>query len=173
MDLEDYIIESIAEGRMFDITVISRTIQGIQNQVTMLQNLSKITKKIVIESGVPLNDPAYQLLEILKTIKLTDNMQEQVTSIAKSIEYDYAFVEYISDERWPHPVPSTGFFKEILSTLGFELDLSAYELAKQKYPTEYGFSARVEEDQKMKRSILKFTKVRDASPLTWNQWIKK
>jgi hypothetical protein len=173
MDLEDYVLESIAEGRMFDITVISRTIHGIQNQATMLQNLSKITKKIVIESGVPLNAPAYQLLEILKTVELTDSLKEQVNNVAKSIEYDHAFVEYFSDERWPHPVPSTGFFKEILSTLGFELDLTTYESVKEKYPTEYGFSARPEEDQKIKRSILKFTKVRDAGPLSWNQWIEK
>jgi 2-polyprenyl-3-methyl-5-hydroxy-6-metoxy-1,4-benzoquinol methylase len=68
--LEDYITESIAEGRMFDIAVISRTIQGIQNQASMLQNLSKITNKIVIEAGVPINAPAYQLLEILKSVKL-------------------------------------------------------------------------------------------------------
>ena len=43
MDLEDYVKDCVKEQRIFDIVIISRTIQGIQDQATLLQNISKIT----------------------------------------------------------------------------------------------------------------------------------
>lgn len=171
MDLEDYVLESIKENRMFDITVISRTIQGVQNQATVLQNISKITNKIVIESGVPINRPAYSLLTILNSLELPDEKKQEIQKIASHIEYEYPFVEYVQDERWPHPVPSIGFFNEILSVLGFEMDLDTYERVKVKYPEEYGYAAREETDQQMKRCILKFIKTKDIQgSLSWNEW---
>lgn len=171
MDLENYVNDCVREQRIFDIVVISRTIQGIQNQVTLLQKLSKISNKIVIETGVPVNKAAYQLLELLRTFNLTEDQKLEMNRIANYIEYEQPFVEYVLDDRWPQPVPSTGLFKEIFSTLGFELSLDTYELVKKKYPEEYGYDVRPEADQQMKRSILKFTRISsDTKPLSWKEW---
>lgn len=171
MDLEDYVSKCLTENKIFDIVVISRTIHGIQNQVTMLQNLSKITKKIVIESGVPVNTPAYRLLEILKTIDVSNNYKQEIKEIQTHIEYEYPFIEYVIDDRWPQPVPSNGLLKDILSRLGFDLDLTTYESVKEKYPDEYGYGSRHIEDQLMKRNILKFTKAnREPTSVTWREW---
>jgi ubiquinone/menaquinone biosynthesis C-methylase UbiE len=171
MDLEDYVDLCVKEYKTFDIAVISRTLQGIQNQMTLLQKLSKITKKIVLETGVPTNEPIYKLMTILKNYTLTDDHKEEVEQIKHYIEYDQTFVEFIIDDRWPQPVPSTGILKDIFSRLGFELDLTTYESVKEKYPTEYGYGPGHEVDQLMKRSILKFVKVSDiVQPLTWKEW---
>lgn len=171
IDLEDYVTDCVREQRIFDIVVISRTIHGIQNQATLLQNISRITNNVVIESGVPINKPAYQLLELLRTFNLTEDQKLEMNRIANYIEYEQPFVEYILDERWLHPVPSTGFFKEIFSTLGFELSLDTYESVKQKYPDEYGYGVSRDVEQQMKRSILKFKKVNNTpKPLTWKEW---
>jgi hypothetical protein len=171
MDLEDYVCESVKENRFFDIVVISRTIHGIQNQISLLQNLSKITNKVVIETGVPVNTPAYRLLEILKDFDLDDKQKNEIEEIKHSIEYKQPFIEYVMDDRWPHPVPSTGLLEGIFLRLGFTLDLSTYELVKEKYPEEYGYGSRFEEDQLMKKSILKFIKVNNTvKPITWKEW---
>lgn len=174
MDLEEYVSNCISQNNFFDIVVISRTIQGIQNQITLLKNLSKITNKVVLETGVPLNQPAYDLLQILKTVDLSDTHKGEIEKILTYIEYDQPFVEYILDDSWPQPVPSTGVLKDIFSRLGFELDLITYESVKQKYPAEYGYGARPERDQLIKKSILKFVKVsNNVKPITWNEWYSK
>lgn len=171
MDLEDYVKDSVKENRMFDIVVISRTLHGVQNQITLLQDLSKIAKKIVIESGVPLNTPVYRLLETLKNVELPPECKKEIEQIKSYIEYDQTFVEYVIDERWPQPVPSTGILKDVFSRLGFDLDLTTYESVKQKYPTEYGYDVGTEEGQVMKRSLLKFVKTdREPRPITWKEW---
>jgi len=171
MDLEDYVKDCVKEQRIFDIVIISRTIQGIQDQATLLQNISKITNNVVIESGVPINKSAYKLLELLRTVDLTEEQKLEIQRITNYIEYEQPFVEYILDDRWPSPVPSTGFFKEIFSTLGFELSLDTYESVKQKYPDEYGYGVSRDVEQHMKRSILKFKKVNNTpKPLTWQEW---
>jgi hypothetical protein len=172
MDLEDYVKNCVTEKKVFDIVVISRTLQGIQNQITLLQNLSKITNKIVLETGVPPNYTANRLLEILKTVSLPVEYREEVEQIKHQIEYNQPFTEYIIDERWPSPVPSTGLLKEILARLGFELCLNTYESVKQKYPSEYGYGIPFNvPDQIMKRSILKFKKVSNLSkPISWKEW---
>jgi hypothetical protein len=172
MDLEDYVKDCVKEQRIFDIVVISRTIQGIQNQATLLQNISKITNNVVIESGVPINKPAYMLAGILRTFDLTEKQKSEIASILNYIEYEQPFVEYVIDDRWPQPVPSTGFFKEIFATLGFELSLDTYESVKQKYPDEYGYDVSPDSVQRIKRSILKFKKVSSTpKSLTWQEWL--
>lgn len=171
MDLEDYVRQCVDQKSFFDIVVISRTIHGVLNQVTLLQNLSKITNKVVIETGVPINSPAHKLLEILKSVNLSNDYKEQVKKVSEYIEYQQPFVDYIHDDRFIHLVPSIGFFKEVFEKLGFELSLDTYESVKQKYPDEYGYDVRPEADQQMKKSILKFTKVRNTSkPLSWKEW---
>lgn len=171
MDLEDYVRNCVIEKKVFDIIVISRTIHGVQNQVTLLQNLSKITNKIVLETGVPPNSAAHQLLEILKIINLPLAYKTEVEKIKHQIEYEQTFIEYIIDDRWPQPVPSTGLLKEILARLGFELCLDTYESVKQKYPSEYGYGLSSDTGQIMKRSILKFKKVSNVSkPISWKEW---
>jgi ubiquinone/menaquinone biosynthesis C-methylase UbiE len=171
MDLEDYVDLCVKEYKTFDIVVISRTIHGIQNQMSLLQDLSKISKKIIIESGVPLNQPFFKLLEIVKNISLSSEQTQQIKYLQHYVEYQQTFVEYVIDDRWPQPVPSIGILKDVLFRLGFDLDLITYESVKEKYPTEYGYDAGVGTDQVMKRCILKFVKTdRAPTPISWKEW---
>ena len=63
-DAELFVKKCIANNQFFEIVVISRTLQGIQNQITFLQDVSKITNQIVLETGVPVNFGAYKVLEL-------------------------------------------------------------------------------------------------------------
>lgn len=171
MDLEEYVANAVKENKKFDITVISRTIHGVLNQTTLLQNLSKISNKVIIESGVPVDPPAYKLLRLLKNIDLTEEQKSLIEEVKNFIEYDYPYIEYLLDDRFMQLIPSIGFFKEVFDRLGFEMSLTTYKEVKEKYPIEYGFDIGPVEDQKIKRCILKFTKVTDVSkPLSWKQW---
>ncbi len=171
MDLEDYIKDCITEKKYFDIAVVSRTMQGVTNQIQMLQHLSKITNKIVLETGVPINFPAYRLLEILKDIELSEEHKKEINKIYQYIEYEYTFIESLPDERFLQLLPSIGLLKDVLEKLGFELSLNTYESVRLKYPDEYGFKIKNKDYDLINKTILKFTKVsNEQKPLTWKQY---
>lgn len=170
MDLEDYVLQCVQNKKMFDIIVISRTIHGVHSQIALIQNMCKIANKVVLETGVPINYAAHKLLEILRSLNLTEQYKSDVESVAQYIEYEQPFTEYIIDERFVQPVPSTGCLRQVFEKLGFRLNLDTYESVKKKYPTEYGYDIS-DPEQKVKRSILKFERVsNNTKPLSWKEW---
>jgi trans-aconitate methyltransferase len=171
MNLEDYVEQCVEINKKFDIIVISRTIHGIPNLITLLQKLSIIGNKIVIESGVPVNLQVFELLEILKNTNFYETYQDSIDKIVHNAEYNSSFIGCLSDEKFIHLVPSIKFFEDIFEKLGFKLDLTSYESAKNKFPTEYGYGSRPESNIRLKFCILKFTKVTDKQkPLSWKEW---
>jgi len=171
MNLEDYVKKCIEINKKFDIIVISRTIHGIPNLVTVLQNLSIIGNKIVIESGVPVNSQVEEMLEILKNTNFYETHRESIDKVIHDAEYNSSFIGCLADEKFIHLVPSIKFFEDIFEKLGFKLDLTSYESAKNKFPTEYGYGLRPELNIRLKFCILKFTKVtNEHKPLSWKEW---
>jgi hypothetical protein len=171
MDLEDYLSDCIKENKVFDIVVVSRTIEGVQNHVTVLQKLSKITNQLVLEVGVPIN---FAVNEILKVINAPEEIKNKVEQY---IEYEQPFIEYFDDDqKFVWAIPSIGLYNTIMSRLGFELSLDTYERVKQKFPTEYGYFTKKDDsygtaETHIGKTILKFKKVRDEhQPLTWKEW---
>jgi phage antirepressor YoqD-like protein len=178
MDLEDYLTDCINESKFFDIVVISRTIEGVQNHVTVLQKLSKITNHIVLEVGVPVNFVAHELLKFLKAGELTTEQKQLVDNAEHYIEYEQPFIEYFDDDqKFVWVIPSIGLYNTIMTRLGFKMSLDTYEKVKQKYPTEYGYFTKKDSsygtaDTHIGKTILKFTKVTDErQPLTWKEWL--
>jgi hypothetical protein len=171
-DLEDYISNCVNESKFFDIVVITRTLEGVHNLITLLQNLSKITNLVVIETGVPINNAAFELLEILKSTELSDEQQQLIENIKHSIEYKQTFVEYVDDpNKFIWAVASTGFYNAVFERLGFQLCLETNERVKQKWPAEYGYVKRKPENNSIGKKILKFKKIADEQlPLTWKEW---
>jgi hypothetical protein len=178
-DLENYITDCIKENKFFDIVVISRTIEGVQNHVTVLQKLSKITNHIVLEVGVPVNHVAYEAISFIK--KSIELSEEQKLMLAKGLhyaEYEHPFIEYFDDDqKFIWAIPSIGLYNSVMSRLGFQISLDTYEKVKQKYPTEYGYFTKRDTsygtaDPHIGKAILKFTKITDEQkPLTWKEWL--
>jgi hypothetical protein len=171
MDLEEYVDLCIDEDKFFDIIIISRTIEGVHNQVSVLQKLSKITNHIVLEVGIPVNFAAN---EILKTIDLPDELRNKLIHY---VEYEQLFVEYFDDnQKFIWAMPSIGLYNSIMTRLGFQLSLDTYETVKQQFPTEYGYLTKVDKSYgtaktHIGKGILKFKKVTDEQkPLTWREW---
>lgn len=170
-DAEVFVKDCIADKKFFDIVVISRTLQGIQNQITFLQDVSKITNQIVLETGVPVNFGAHKILDMLKNTVLTEEQQSQINNIVNYIEYDQPFIEYVVDDRFVQPIPSIGLFKQLANKIGFELCLKTYESVKQKYPTEYGYHFKNKEWDLIGKSILKLKRLdKTAKPISWKEW---
>jgi ubiquinone/menaquinone biosynthesis C-methylase UbiE len=176
-DLEDYVVDCIKENKLFDIIVISRTIEGVQNIVTVLQQLSKITNQIVFEVGVPINSVAYEALQFIQSLDLTEEQKLKLKHAWHYIEYKQPFIEYFDDDqKFIWAIPSIGLYDSVFSRLGFQLDLDTYERVKQKYPNEYGFFTKKDKsygtaDTHIGRAILKFKKVSNKQqPLTWKEW---
>lgn len=176
-DLEDYVDTCIKEGKHFDITVVSRTIEGVHNQVEVLQKLSKITNCIVIEGGLPVNFAAYELLKFAKSFELTDEQKQMLDKAEHYIQYEHPFVEYFDDDqKFVWALPSIGFYNSILSRLGFSLSLDTYERVKAKFPSEYGYLTKTDPSygtakMHIGKAILKFNKTSDEQkPLTWKEW---
>ena len=176
-DLEDYLKECVENNIFFDTVVISRTIEGIHNQVTVLQNVSKIAKSVVLEIGVPLSPVAYKLLKFIRTFSLSDEEKLELDKTKDHIEYDQPFVEYFNDNNFVWAIPSIGFYKTIMSNLGFQINLDTYEKMKQQFPTEYGYFLKDNDgsggtaDKQIGKAILKFTKISNNQiPLTWKEW---
>jgi Methionine biosynthesis protein MetW len=177
MDLEDYLDQCIRENKFFDITVISRTIEGIHNQVEVLQKLSHITNSIVIEGGLPVNFAAYELLKLVKSFELSSEQKEMLDKAEHYIQYEQPFVEYLDDDqKFIWAIPSIGFYDSVLSRLGFSLSLDTYERVKAKFPTEYGYFTKVDPTfgtakTHIGKAILKFNKTsNEQKPLTWKEW---
>jgi len=177
-DLEDYIVDCIKENKFFDIVVISRTIEGVQNHVSVLQQLSKITNQIVLEVGVPVNRVAYDALQFIKSLELTDEQKLLLNNAWHYIEYEQTFMEFFDDDqKFIWAIPSIGLYNSVLSRLGFQLHLDTYERVKQKYPTEYGYFTKKDKsygtaDTHIGKAILKFKKItNEQKPLTWKEWL--
>jgi trans-aconitate methyltransferase len=171
MDLEEYLDICIDEDKFFDIIIISRTMEGVHNQVSVLQKLSKITNHIVLEIGIPVNFAAN---EVLKTIDLPDELRNKLIHY---VEYEHPFVEYFDDDqKFVWAIPSIGLYNSIMTRLGFQLSLDTYEKVKQQFPTEYGYLTKVDRSYgtaktHIGKGILKFKKVTDEQkPLTWREW---
>jgi hypothetical protein len=171
MDLEDYISDCIKENKFFDIVVISRTIEGVQNHVTVLQKLSKITNQLVLEVGVPVN---FAVNAVLETIELSNEFKNKLKDY---VEYEQPFIEYFDDDqKFVWAIPSIGLYNIVMTRLGFELSLETYERVKQKFPTEYGYFTKIDRsygtaEKHIGKTILKFKKVSDRqTPLTWKEW---
>jgi hypothetical protein len=178
MDLEDYLTDCINESKFFDIVVISRTIEGVQNHVTVLQKLSKITNHIVLEVGVPVNHVAYEALTFIKSIELSEEQKLVLENALHYAEYEHPFIEYFDDDqKFIWAIPSIGLYNSVMTRLGFQMSLDTYERVKQKYPTEYGYFTKKDNsygtaDTHIGKAILKFTKVTDKhQPLTWKEWL--
>lgn len=172
-DLEEYVNNCVEQHKTFDIIILSKVLQGIHNQTNLLQQLSKITNRIIIEAGVPANVSSYKLLELLKSINLPNDYNAQIDNIMQYIEYEQPFIEYLVDDRFINVIPSIGFFKEIFNKLGFQLDLGTHEKVKNMYPNKYGYAYRPLEDNKIKKCILKFKKINHPTPVTWQEWHTK
>ena len=78
MDLEDYLNECISKQLSFDIAIISRTLEGSPNQVSILQKLSKTVEHVVLEVNVPINIVAYDLLAELEKNNPTNQTLELI-----------------------------------------------------------------------------------------------
>ena len=169
-DLEDYLKESVNKQLKFDIVVISRTIQGIHNLVEVLENVAKITNKLVLEIGVPVNFAAHRLLEMVKELDISGKYNNEIQEIKNYIEYKHQIVEYITDD-FVNVIPSIGYFNDIMSRLGFKMSLETYETVKEKYPTEYGYFFKNAEADPIGKAIIKFIKVDNIiKPITWTEW---
>jgi hypothetical protein len=175
---KNYIVDCIEENKFFDIVVISRTIEGVQNHVSVLQQLSKITNQIVLEIGVPVNYVACEILELVQSLDLTDEQRNRLNYAQHYIEYEQPFMEYFDDDqKFIWAIPSIGLYNAVLSRLGFRLNLDTYENVKKKYPTEYGYFTKKDNsygtaEKHIGKAILKFKKItNEQKPLTWKEWL--
>jgi hypothetical protein len=168
MDLEDYLDECISKQISFDIAIISRTLEGSPNQVSILQKLSKTVDHIVLEVNVPTNIVASDVLTELEKNNPTDQVLELIKKTRYNIEYKSKFVEYHDYSGKPiWAIPSIGMYNSIMVRLGFQLSLDTYERVKQKWPTEYGFFQRG-------KAILKFKRIKnETQPISWKECIER
>jgi predicted RNA methylase len=175
MDLEEYVDICLKENKTFDIIIISRTFEGVHNQVSVLQKLSKICTCIIIEGGCSVNWPAYKLLEISESFPLNEEQVGQINAIKHQIVFEQAFVDYV-DDRFIWAIPSIGFYNTILSKLGFTLNIDTYLRVREKFPQEYGYFIHEHLSDgnampKIGKAILKFYQTRkEQYPLTWKEW---
>ena len=170
-DLEDYLNDCIKENKFFDIVVISRTMEGVQNHVTVLQKVSKITNQLVLEVGVPIN---FAVNAVLEKISVPKEIEDK---LKHCVEYEQPFIEYFDDDqKFIWAIPSIGLYNAVMTRLGFVMLLDTYERVKQKFPTEYGYFTKKDNsygtaETHIGLAILKFKKVTDEQqPLTWKEW---
>jgi len=156
-DLVDYVKKCVHEHNFFDVVFLTRTLHYIQDQVELLENISKITNNIIIESGVPASEPFLHLISNFKTI-----CADYILKIQEHVEYKENFTLYFFDKDSIHSAPSIGYLKELLNKLGFELDLTTYEKLKNKYPNEYGLLNKYKQHDLLGKYVLKFKKTKVA-----------
>jgi hypothetical protein len=168
MDLEDYLNECISKQISFDMAIISRTLEGSPNQVSILQKLSKTAEHIILEVNVPINIVAYDLLTELEKNNPTNQILELIEKTKYNIEYKSQFVEYIDCPGKPiWAIPSIGMYDAIMTRLGFQMSLETYERVKQKWSSEYGFFQRG-------KAILKFKRIKNETlSITWKECIER
>jgi hypothetical protein len=168
MDLEDYLNDCISKQISFDIAIISRTLEGSPNQVSILQKLSKTVEHIILEVTLPINIVAYDLLAELEKNNPTNQTLELIEKTKYNIEYKSQFVEYFDYPGKPiWAIPSIGMYNAIMTRLGFQMSLDTYERVKQKWPTEYGFFQRG-------KAILKFKRIKNETmSITWKECIER
>jgi len=159
-DLTDFVKRCVHKYTFFDFVVLTRTLHYIQDQIELLENISKITNNIIIESGVPVDRPLLDLVNDFKTIRKDAEFYNYILQIQEHMEYEENFTLHFFNKESIQNVPSIGFLKSVFDQLEFESDLTIYEKLKQIYPSEYGFFYKNRKDDLLGKFVVKFKRVK-------------
>jgi 16S rRNA G966 N2-methylase RsmD len=146
--------------KKFDVIFLGRVLYDISNlSMTVLSKISTMADMIVIESATPINFSYLKLKELMEKTGIINQIDpDEMAKIDHYLEYTHEFIEYVQSSSGDYPITvySLGFLKSFFQRLGFNEDISPYELLKEKYSEEYGLEYLGHPTNKAKKFIVRY-----------------